>query len=340
MEYGRVIQTKRLKIYEVAEDVFACITPNKGYGWVDAGFITRGKGLFYDTFFDLPHAREMLAAYQELSGREYPGFVVNSHYNADHIFGNQLFPDSTVIMHKNVLIEKKVEPISMFTDIQYADKNPNAPAYLKYFHNEFKGIDFRGIEWHEPDILVDSSFEVLLDGMKAQVLCVAPSHSDSDLLLWLPDERVIFCADVVFSSGGIVAYSEKGMRLWAKAMDTIIDLNPRVIVPGHGGLCDVEHIKELRQYFYDVLDGFEKYYDPDLDSLEIAKKIDITKYVNWLQPERLVTIINALWRGKKGLPQSADMENTIPKLEKLREFYKEKYKGIMKPWDPMSSWKD
>jgi glyoxylase-like metal-dependent hydrolase (beta-lactamase superfamily II) len=175
--------------------------------------------------------------------------------------------------------------------------------------------------------------------MQVRILSVAPAHSDSDLLLWLPEERVIFCGDVVFSGGGVVAYSEVGMRLWAKALDRIIELNPRIIVPGHGGLCDVEHIKELRHYFDDVLDGFDKYYDPDLDSLEIAKKIDVAKYINWLQPERLVTIINALWRGKKGLPQSADIENTIPKLTKLREFYSEKYRDIIKPWDPMCSWK-
>jgi glyoxylase-like metal-dependent hydrolase (beta-lactamase superfamily II) len=342
MKIDRVFQTKRLKVFEVAENVFAAITPNKGFGWANAGFIARGKGLVYDTFYDLPHCHEMLDVYKQVTGESRPGFVVNSHYNADHIFGNRLFRDSTIIMHKKALEERLHEPISMFRDFMKHGADPDASAFDRFMRDESHGIlatlDFRGVEWVEPDILVESSVEIRLEGLVAQALCVAPAHSESDLLLWLPEERVVFCGDVVFSGGGIVAYSEKGMRLWSAALDKIIELNPKVVVPGHGALCGADHVKEIKRYFTDVLDGFEKYYDPDITPLELAKKIDVGDYVNWLQPERLYTIINALCNGRRGLPQVPDWGDAIPKMEELSEYHNKKYKNIKEPWDPMSSW--
>lgn len=62
MKYGRIIQKPRVKFFEVADDVFAGISPYRGISWANAGFINKGEGLVYDTFFDLFHAREMREA--------------------------------------------------------------------------------------------------------------------------------------------------------------------------------------------------------------------------------------------------------------------------------------
>jgi glyoxylase-like metal-dependent hydrolase (beta-lactamase superfamily II) len=349
MSLGKaVMQTKRLKIYEVADGVYAAITPNRGWGWVDAGFITRGKGLVWDTMYDLPHAHELLKAFQELSGLSKPEYVVISHADGDHIFGNQLFKDSTIIMHEKADQQlRRGTTLTLYDTLSSADPdNKKLPAFVQYYANEFRGLDFRGIELHGADVVLPEGADLTLylEGMRCEILNVAPGHSTGDLLLWLPQERIVFTGDIVFSDGGIVAHSEEGMKLWAVALDKIIELNPRVIVPGHGGLCDVEYVKKLRGYFDFVLKEFDKHYEQGKDPVEITKEIDITEYANWLQPERLSTVIEALAAGRDPsikVPSASDpvaLNESIERLLKVKAFYEEKYKDIIKPWDPMSSW--
>ena len=61
-------KTKRIRYVEVAKDIYAAITPADGLDITDAGmmdnfsnsaYINRGEGLVSDTFFDLPHARDL-----------------------------------------------------------------------------------------------------------------------------------------------------------------------------------------------------------------------------------------------------------------------------------------
>jgi glyoxylase-like metal-dependent hydrolase (beta-lactamase superfamily II) len=253
-------------------------------------------------------------------------------------------------MHKKADMQLRRETsLKLYDLLGSADPDDEKlPTFVRYYANEFRGLDFRGIELHGADIVIDddSDAAVLLEGMRCDILNVAPAHSTGDILLWLPKERIIFTGDIVFSDGGIVAHSEEGMKLWAKALDKILDLNPAVIVPGHGGLCDVEYLKKLRGYFDFVLSEFDRLYEDGKNPLEISKEIDITEYVNWLQPERLSTVIEALCAGRDprlvvpGPDNPAALNESIERLAKLKTFYEEKYKDIMKPWDPMSSWEE
>ncbi len=183
MKYGRIITKEKLKFFEVADNVFAAITPNRGLSWSNAGFINKGKGLVYDTFFDLPHARELKKFCVEMGGRA-PTYVVNSHYNCDHTWGNQVFSDSVIIMHKEAVQEHLSENPRMWERI-VKEGNKGGPGE-QWLYSELRGFDLTGIEWQEPDILIEADTKIMLNDMEVDILSVAPSHSNSDLLLWLP----------------------------------------------------------------------------------------------------------------------------------------------------------
>jgi glyoxylase-like metal-dependent hydrolase (beta-lactamase superfamily II) len=332
MAYGRIITKERLKFFEVAPEVFAAISPNKGLSWANAGFINKGKGLVYDTFFDLPHARELKRFCVEIGGRS-PTYVVNSHYNADHVWGNQVFSDSVIIMHKNAPVEHLAEDPRAWEKL--VNEGQNGGPGEQWINSEIREFDLTGVEWQDPDILVEANTRIMLNDMAVDILNVAPSHSESDLLLWLPDEKVVFCGDVVF--GGAIAYSAKGMKLWAGALDFIIhDLKPDVVVPGHGAICGVEFVQECKDYFDTVLSEFDKHYDDDLSALEIAKRCDIERFMHLLEPYRLFINILALTNDRRGVPTKLDWNYFATEMTKLKAFQDEKYGK--RPWDPMSSW--
>lgn len=332
MKYGRIFTGDDLKFFEVADNVFAAITPNRGLSWSNAGFINKGKGLVYDTFFDLPHARELKKFCVKMGGRA-PLYVVNSHYNCDHTWGNQIFSDSVIIMHKEAVREHQSEdPRAWGKLVKEGYKGGPGEQWL---YSELRGFDLTGVEWQDPDVLIDANTKIMLNDMEVDILSVAPSHSNSDLLLWLPKEKVVFCGDVVFS--GCIAYSAEGMKLWGAALDYIInELKPEVVVPGHGQLCGVDFVREMKDYFTTIKAEFEKYYEPDISALEIAQKCDISKFLHWLEPFRLFINILALTNDRRGLPTPPDWNYFATEMAKLKEFQEKKY-GVQ-PWDPMNSW--
>lgn len=338
MNNRRVIQKQRLKFTEIAKDVFAAISPYRGVSWANAAFINRGEGLVYDTFFDLFHAQEMKDVYSELSGRQNPAYVVNSHYNSDHTWGNGVFKDSCIIMHKNAVQERFTENIEWYDALIKRGKNSlESSVGERYFAAQFEGFDLTGVEWIEPDIQINNDIEICLGDTAVEILSVAPSHSNSDVLLWMPEDRVLFAGDVVF--GGCTAYSEAGVYNWVKVLDRIInEIKPKVVVPGHGAICDISFVKEQRDYLMNVLDGIDKFYTDDISAIELSKKIDISKYLHWIQPERILLSVEAVLKGKRGEQPVVDWNNIPKQLDEVRRYLSQKYEGMIKKWNPMSSW--
>ena len=72
-----------MKLQELAGDVYACLQPDKGLGWSNSGFVNRGGGLVVDTFWDLPHTRELIENYRRV-WKEEARRVVNTHHNGEH----------------------------------------------------------------------------------------------------------------------------------------------------------------------------------------------------------------------------------------------------------------
>ncbi len=120
-------------------------------------------------------------------------------------------------MHKMAELEHVTEKPDHF-DRLVREGNKGGPGD-QWFYNEFRGFDMTGIRWQQPDVLIEADTTIRLGDTEVNILSVAPAHSDSDLLLWLPKEKVVFCGDVVF--GGAIAYSAKGMKLCSKALSFI-----------------------------------------------------------------------------------------------------------------------
>ena len=97
-------------------------------------------------------------------------------------------------------------------------------------------------------------------------------------------------------------------------------------------------MKEQRDYFENLLVQFEKYYDEDITSMELCKKMDISDFLHWIQPERLFISVDALVRGRRGISERASWDAIPDKLTELRGYLTAKYGDRILPWDPMCSW--
>lgn len=336
MKYISSEVRERFKYYEVAPDVYAAITPYRGLCWATAGYVNKGKGLMYDTLFDIPHAKELRQFAVDKSGKV-PAYVVSSHYNCDHTWGNQVFDDSCLIMHQNCEWERKSEDPNFWRDVLETGQDPDSGVGKHWLWQNIQGFDLTGVHWKEPDVLIKEDTIIKLSDTEFHILNVAPSHSNSDLIGWLPKEKVVFVGDLVFI--GLTIYSLEGGKKLVNVLNWIVDeLKPDVVVPGHGPICGKETVLECRDYLINIMEQFEKYYTPDIDPVELAKKIDVSRFLHWIQPERVFLSVNPILRSTRKESMVPDWDYNARSMVEIAKFHRDKYGDRIGKWDPMISW--
>ena len=145
--------------------------------------------------------------------------------------------------------------------MQGALENPD-PA-LAALARRLEGWDFSGIELRPPTTLVEDRLELNLDDIDVQLIYVGPAHTASDLIVHLPSERVVFTGDILFRRCTPICW-EGTYRNWIEALEFIIKLAPEVVVPGHGPICGIEGLREMKAYLEYVRSESTRLYEAGL----------------------------------------------------------------------------
>jgi hypothetical protein len=92
---------------------------------------------------------------------------------------------------------------------------------------------------------------------------------------------------------------------WLRTLDLLAELQPDVIVPGHGPVCGLDGVKEIRAYLEYVRGEAKRSFDAGLSSLEASKKIDLGPYAEWSGPARIYFNVERAYREFRGEPPDA-----------------------------------
>ena len=95
----------------------------------------------------------------------------------------------------------------------------------------------------------------------------------------------MFAGDVLFRQCTPMGWTGSYEK-WFHCIDVLVQLNPEVIVPGHGPLCGIEGALEMKAYLQYVCDEAKKYFDAGVTSLDAAKRIEFGPYSEWRAPGR------------------------------------------------------
>lgn len=295
-------------------DVYACLQPDRGFGWSNSGLVSRGGGLVVDTFWDLPRTRAMLDLYAAVHPAA-PRRVVNTHHNGDHCWGNQLCTGAEIVGHRRCA-EAMREDIAPDRMQELADTE-SPPQGLRRFARALSDYDFRGITITPPTTLFDDGISFDLDGLQLDVLYVGPAHTVGDSVVHLPERGILFGGDVLWNSCTPIGW-EGSYAQWYAALDRVIALAPDVVVPGHGGITDTDGVKTLRRYFEYVQSESKRFYEAGVGEYEAASRIDLGPYAEWTEPARIIFNVRRAYRELRGEPY----DTPIDVLEVLREFEK------------------
>lgn len=92
--------------------------------------------------------------------------------------------------------------------------------------------------------------QLMVGGRSIEIVQPAPAHTPGDAFVWLPEERVVFAGDIVFTERllGVLDFSSSAG--WLEAFDAMAARAPLHVVPGHG---DPTTLERARADTYDYL---------------------------------------------------------------------------------------
>ena len=285
-----------MELRQLGKDVFACLQEEKGLGTSNSGLIRRGGGLVVDTFWDLPHTREMIDLYASATSTPVQR-VVNTHHNGDHCWGNQLFANAEIIGHRNCAAAFARESPELMQALRAAGDSAD-PAFA-HMARQLADWNFDGIELTPPTTLIDDRLDLDLDGLAVELLYVGPAHTGGDVIAHLPDERIVFTGDILFRLCTPIGW-DGTFAQWCEALDRIVALAPDVVVPGHGPLCGIEGPLEMKAYLEYVRAEAAACFAAEVPALEAAKRIDLGPYADWTEPERVYFGVERAYRELRG----------------------------------------
>jgi glyoxylase-like metal-dependent hydrolase (beta-lactamase superfamily II) len=319
-----------MSLERVSAHGWAFISPAYRFCDANAGFVSAAPGVVVDTQSDLAHARALKTAIAAVFDGS-PGYVVNTHEDLDHVFGNQVFTGAEVVGHRSLpeRLPKAANPNRMRKTMGYlknplvrfifAITSPGALASVDQLEGEY---DFTGVELVPPTRLVDEHLSLPLDGVSLELTHVGPAHQEGDLLVHLPDEGVLFAGDIVFKNATPIGWRGTFDR-WRRALDAIEARAPERIVPGHGPVCGLDGVRDVRAYLDHVEEHARPLFDQGVKALEAAKRIPLGPFADWHCPARIYANVERAYRGFRGDPPDApwnfvDLFNGMYKVANAR----------------------
>jgi glyoxylase-like metal-dependent hydrolase (beta-lactamase superfamily II) len=298
-----------MEMKQVSDNCFAVLIEKNRVCDANSGLINRGGGVVIDTQSDLAHGRQMIEMFSTV-WPAMPKRVIITHEDGDHVWGNQLFEGAEIIAHRSVPERMKLVANPEETQhLLHGVANETTRTSLQAHHpgvaaaglQLLEDYNLDGVELVLPTTLFDARYELNLDGTEVHVIYAGPCHQVGDAIIHVPKERVVFAGDLIFrhcTPMGWVGSYEK----WFQALDLITKLNPEVIVPGHGPLCGIEAVTEMRGYLRYVREESKKCFDSGLTSLDAAKQIEFGPYGEWRAPARLFMNVERAYREFRGEP--------------------------------------
>jgi glyoxylase-like metal-dependent hydrolase (beta-lactamase superfamily II) len=214
-------------------------------------------------------------------------YVVVSHYHADHIYGLQAFKDHT---QAEIIAQEKSAD---YTNPNNTDDEAAAPRLaqrreaLAPWVNETTRIV-------TPDSVFRDQRVLTLGGKRFVLIYGGPAHSQSDSMMLVQPDGVLFAGDIV--QNGRIPFmnsADADTSRWLEALQTVAGLKPRFIIPGHGRPSDAvdsaivftrDYIAYLRSAMASAVQGwipFETAYrDTDWSKYQKLPAFDATNKGN------------------------------------------------------------
>ena len=178
-------------------------------------------------------------------------YLINTEHHVDHIFGNYFFKGAGAVVNHQGLYDRFM--------VVYPELDPFAYAKESVAGPDAKGTDLdeeglalwpdRDEYYRDPNkgTIVFTGDLTLRVGGHTFHLLHTPGHTPGQLAVHVPEERVVFTGDTVFS-GCQTWLMTSNVAEWLDALERIRTLDVDLIVPGHGPVVTKQYLDVQRSH--------------------------------------------------------------------------------------------
>ncbi len=294
-------------LHDLGNGCYGYLQPDGGWGYSNAGLIEdQGRTLLVDTLMDLPLTRDMLDAMKKaVPAAERIGTLLNTHSNPDHTFGNQLV-EGAVIVSSDACLEEMQAMSAELEDtrggIRFGWRNYGDAG--KFF-NEVMWTKFspEGFVQTLPTDTFSGEKTIHVGAKEVRFIEVGPAHTKGDVVVYVPEDRVVFAGDMLFMDGHPIIWSGPSSN-WIAACDLMMSWDVDIVVPGHGPITDKQGIRGLKDYIEFVQAESRPRFDAGMGYEEAARDIDLGPYAGWIDRERIVLNVYLCYQEFGAEPES------------------------------------
>ena len=195
-----------------------------------------GEALVIDTRSSHRQAREIEADLRELTPDPVT-LVVDTHWHYDHAFGNRVFRPATIWGHE------RCGP-------RLLEHGEQMRATVSERIPELAG-DLAEVVIDPPDRSFAETARVLVGGRPVWLRYLGRGHTDTDIVVEVPDAGVLFAGDLL--EAGATPYFGDGYPLdWPETVSRLADLVRGPVVPGHGQVGDRAFVEGQLAAFLEI----------------------------------------------------------------------------------------
>ena len=253
------------RVYKVTENVYSAV----GFGIANATMIVGSDGIIIvDTLESTDAAKTVLAEFRKITDKPVRA-IVYTHNHSDHTMGVKAFTTeedvaagrvqiyahetmmNTVINNASV-VAPALGIRAAYTFGLLIEKGPEGwvnqglgPAYV---------VGATG--FIAPTKTFRDKLEVTIAGVKLQLL-YAPSETDDEIVVWLPEQKLLQSAEVIQGETFPNVHTIRGTKFrdpiaWYKSIDKLRSFGAEHLVPSHGRpLSGKEKVEEMLTAYRD-----------------------------------------------------------------------------------------
>src|SRR5258706_7833831 len=263
----------RRGLHDLGTGCFAWLQPDGSWGWSNARLVVDGEAaMLIGTLCDLPLTAAMLDEMRTaVPSAARIDTLVNTHANGDHCFGNELVAGAVIVASEACAKEMGEVPPGVLAQL-VANADALGPVAAKFVQRAFGSFQFAGITLTPPTETFSGESLRQVGAKEVQLIEVGPAHTRGDVLVHVPSDRTVFTGDIVFAHAHPIIWAGP-IANWVRACDRILAMDVDTVVPGHGPICGLAVVGELRGYLLHIESEAKRCLAAGLSCEEAARAI-------------------------------------------------------------------